>query len=270
MTPSERSSVSPVLRVSVVGATDVGRMRSHNEDAFLISNLGSGRRAPSGDREEIQTNTGRPLLLAVSDGVGSGPAGELASRLTLEALGRTLPPTAGKWGPALRRAVEAANHAVWDAASQRTEFRGMAATLTAVCVHRRTAHIVEVGDSRAYLIRGGMIRLLTRDQSYVQALIDAGMLTPEQAERSSLRNVILAAIGSERDVTVDLGTVELEPGDALVLCSDGLSNELDAPQIRASVVSSATPYVACARLIEAANGHGGRDNITAVVASFAV
>ena len=245
--------------------TDVGRARPNNEDAYLVTPIGARSddftSAPDG-RYEAARN---PVLLAISDGIGGGKTGEIASALVLKSLRRFLPPTSTDWGAALREAVERANGEVWTAA-QRPDRRGMGATLTAVCVHDRDAHIAEVGDSRAYLLRNGNLRLLTRDQSYVQLLVDAGVIEQDEAERSPMKNVIVQAMGQGYGLRVELGGVRLEVSDTLLLCSDGLSNELAAEQLRDVLHHSRTPQAACRTLITLANEHGGRDNITVIVA----
>jgi PPM family protein phosphatase len=258
----------PPCHVAVAGATDIGRVRDINEDAYIISPLDEPDPVVR-PRDDLSHTSVRPLLLAVSDGMGGAQAGEVASTLTLDALRRSLPGRSTDWSAALRDAVECANREVWRAGRDPGR-EGMGATLTAVCLHENWAYIAEVGDSRAYLLRDGEIRLLTHDQSYVQVLLDVGALKPDEAAHSPMKNLILAAMGHEADVPVDLGRVEVQVNDRLLLCSDGLSNELDAAEIRDVVAASATPAAACARLIAAANGHGGRDNITVIVAVFTV
>jgi serine/threonine protein phosphatase PrpC len=145
----------------------------------------------------------------------------------------------------------------------------MGATLTALFVRSGSAYIAEVGDSRAYLLRGGHIVQLTRDQSYVQLLVESGAMTPECAARSGLENVILQAMGLEPEVSVALGKLDLRRFDCLVLCSDGLWSKVDADAIRGVILTSPRLDVACNRLVEIAKQRGGDDNITAIVAGVA-
>lgn len=210
----------------------------------------------------------RGILLAVSDGLGGAPAGEVASELSVDAMFDELrrPFHAGDLDALLQRAVSRANARV-NAAARTPERAGMAATLTATLIHGSTAHLVQVGDSRAYLLRDGALRQITHDQSFVQTLVDQGYLTIEEAERSPLRSVVTSVIGQEQ-VNAELGRLALLEGDRLLLCSDGLSGAIDHRAILAGA-AEAEPEQACLRLIDAANAAGGPDNITVIVAMVA-
>lgn len=260
MDSSRSASRAVTSRLVVAAATDPGLVRRSNEDAHVVCVVG-GEPTDGGTFD-----TEKPLLMAVSDGMGGAAAGEVASALVVDALRRHLPHDSEDWGSSLELAVERANREVWTAGRD-PQRRGMGATLTAVCVHGEDAHVAEVGDSRAYLMRDDELRLLTHDQSFVQMLLDSGAITPAEATHSPLKSVLLAAMGEKPDVSVDVSSVELRPGDRLLICCDGLSNELTAPEIHALVASSATPAEACTRLIAAANDHGGKDNITVIVAA---
>jgi serine/threonine protein phosphatase PrpC len=142
----------------------------------------------------------------------------------------------------------------------------MGATLTALFVHDKTAYIAEVGDSRAYLLRGGEITQVTHDQSYVQLLVDSGAMSPSEAKDSPLSNVVLQAMGLNPEVSVALGKLDLRQRDCLVLCSDGLSNKLSADDLRQVILASPRLDTACATLVDEAKRRGGDDNITAIVA----
>lgn len=253
-------------RLRVAAASDIGRVRKNNEDAHVVSYLGEAAAAPLDPGSELSFYpTERPVLLAVSDGMGGAAAGEVASALVVEVLRRSLPRDSPDWDTTLGQAVQDANREVWTA-GQVPSRHGMGATLTAVCIHGHEAHLAEVGDSRAYLLRDGVLRLLTHDQSYVQMLLDSGAISPEEAERSPMKNVLLSAMGQTAEVRVDLGRLRLNARDRLLVCCDGLSNEVSAASIRDLLDDALTPSGACAQLIEAANDHGGRDNITVVVA----
>ena len=165
----------------------------------------------------------------------------------------------------LEKATLVANREVWEAAHYPGREQ-MGATLTARFVHDKTAHIAEVGDSRAYLIRGGEIVQVTRDQSYVQLLLDSGSMTAADAKECDFRNIVLQAMGSKPEVTVAMGRLDLRQRDCLVLCSDGLSNKLSADDIRRVILTSTRLDDACARLIDEAKQRGGDDNITAILA----
>ena len=142
----------------------------------------------------------------------------------------------------------------------------MGATLTALFVHDKTAYIAEVGDSRAYLLRGGEIARVTRDQSYVQLLVDSGAISAAQAKDSYLSNVVLQAMGLKAVVAQALGKLDLRQRDRLMLCTDGLSNKLSADEIRQVILASSGLDAACTRLIDEVKRRGGEDNITVIVA----
>jgi serine/threonine protein phosphatase PrpC len=256
------------VNLMVYGQTDVGLVRRSNEDAFVIADLtgGSALQRQRIARFEIGH---RGVLLAVSDGLGGHQAGELASALVVESLRRSMAQRIASSlegdDALMEEATRRANREVWEAAHYPGREK-MGATLTAVFIRGRTAHIAEVGDSRAYLLRGGVIEQITRDQSYVQLLVDQGALTSEQAERSGFNNVILQAMGLAPDVRVALGRLELRQWDCFVLCSDGLSNKVAADELRSIVLSSRRLDAACVRMIELAKQRGGEDNITVIVA----
>ena len=254
------------IRALVSAATDVGRVRSSNEDAFVVASLGAPIAAPlSAGTDAAFALDAVPLLLAVSDGMGGAAAGEIASALVVASLRRSLPATSDDWDAAIKAAVERANREVWTA-GRAPEKRGMGATLTAVCIHGLTAHVAEVGDSRAYRLCRGKLEQITRDQSYVQMLLDAGAISPAQAVDFPMKNIILTAMGVEPSVRVELGQIALVPGDRLLVCCDGLSNEVSADVIAHELAAATTPAAACTRLVQLANDHGGNDNITVVVA----
>ncbi|AUX41837.1 protein phosphatase [Sorangium cellulosum] len=254
------------ITVRACGVTDVGRVRKNNEDTLLIAHLSSvAKTAPPA--HAVTFEAAYPVLLAVSDGMGGAAAGEIASALVVESLRRAMATARGNWDDATRVAVERANREVWQASHQPGR-HGMGATLTAVCVHGPEAHIAEVGDSRAYLIRSGHIRQITHDQSFVQVLLDAGMIQPEDAEQHPMRSMLLQAMGLDPDVKASVARLELRRNDRLLLCSDGLSNKLSADDMLAVIEQGPSLEAACERLIALANQRGGEDNITAIVAEL--
>jgi PPM family protein phosphatase len=252
------------LTVRAAGRTDAGRVRPHNEDAFVIADLTDGKPPAGPGPAEIPVGA-RGVLLAVSDGMGGAQAGEVASALVVESLRGSLDDTCRESDilASIKCAVEEANRDVWEAASE-TGRRGMGATLTAVVVHRALAHIASVGDSRLYLVRAGRISRITKDQSYVEVLIDAGVITREEAERSPYKNVILQAMGIRPDVQMGLSRVAMRNGDVFLLCSDGLWEKVSDEEMLA-VVGSESLDGACGRLVALANERGGDDNITVVL-----
>jgi serine/threonine protein phosphatase PrpC len=253
-------------RVLASGLSDTGRVRANNEDTFLIApllhpeNSAVSTRVPSFESRE------GAVLLAVSDGMGGAAAGEVASALVIETLRNAmLEAQGGGWDAATVQAVKSANREVWSAARE-PDYRGMGATLTAVCVHQQHAYIAAVGDSRAYLLRGQRIRQMTRDQSFVQFMIDSGAIKPEAAARMPMRNLVLQAMGQRPDVEVALGKLEIRRGDVLLLCSDGLSNKVEAEEMRAILERAPSLASACDELVALANERGGDDNVTVVLA----
>jgi serine/threonine protein phosphatase PrpC len=254
------------IHLTLCARTDLGLVRKGNEDAFVVADLTGGSLAQESRGARFEVGE-RGVLLAVSDGMGGHAAGEVASALVVESLVRTMARSRGVHNPdsLLEAATVRANRDVWEAAHHPGR-EHMGATLTALFVRGTAAHFAEVGDSRAYLLRGGVLEQVTHDQSYVQLLLDSGTITPEEAKRSEVRNVILQAMGTKRDVSVALGRIELRNRDCFVLCSDGLSNKLSAQEIRDTVLGSDSVHHACAALVETAKKRGGEDNITVIVA----
>jgi PPM family protein phosphatase len=263
---SKQAPETPRVTVKAFGLSDPGRVRKNNEDAFLVTALADAGDSAAPTEVVTLDASEQPVLLAVSDGMGGADAGEVASALVVESLRRAMQEAKGDWDEMTKKAVERANREVWDA-SRAPGRKGMGATVTAVCFHGTHAYIAEVGDSRAYLIRDGRVRQVTRDQSFVQYLLDAGALKPEEAEKYPMKNVVLQAMGQHPDVQVALGRLELRRGDRILLCSDGLSNMVKAPEMREILDLEATLDAGCQKLIEKANERGGEDNITVVVAA---
>jgi serine/threonine protein phosphatase PrpC len=256
------------VTLTTCAKTDVGLVRSINEDAFVIADLTGG--SPVEEQRLACFQVGeRGALLAVSDGMGGHKAGEVASALVVQSLGRAIANQASDERPdvLLEKATLEANREVWNAA----HFPGreeMGATLTAVFVRDEEAYFAEVGDSRAYLLRGRQIVQLTRDQNYAQMLVESGAMSRDCAERLGMSNVILQAMGLHPNVSVAMGRLELRRMDCLVLCSDGLSNKMTDDELREVILTSPRHDVACNRLIEIANERGGEDNVTAIVAGI--
>lgn len=237
--------------VRFAGATDCGLVRPRNEDAFAAVELGAGR----------------GVLLAVSDGMGGHQNGDVASAMTIDCLILSMT-TAERASPGpeyLRAAVEAANAHVWSLARAQPASRRMGATLTAVHVRGTRAHIAQVGDSRAYLARGGRLHLLTLDQTYTQLLVDAGVLLPDQRHLSPFPATILQAVGQEARLHVALGTLDLRDGDRLLVCSDGLTNHVCDGDLEAILRTARELDAASATMITLANERRGDDNITVVL-----
>jgi serine/threonine protein phosphatase PrpC len=236
-----------------------------NEDACSVTELASGQEVDAMGKD-CKLDVGmKGVLLALSDGMGGHQAGEVASALVLQSLGTELAQDVK--GPAhrhLEEAVHRANRAVHEAAKH-ADRHGMGATLTAVFIRGTEAYIAEVGDSRGYLLRNGRLRQMTRDQSMVQMLVDQGVLSVDEARRAPGKNVILQAVGLAPDVRVAIGRLELRRGDRLMLCSDGVSNQITDEELR-QIMSGSAPREACDTMIALANERGGEDNETVIVA----
>jgi len=252
------------MKITVFGKTDKGRRRPNNEDDLALVDLTGEREIREVAAENLEVGH-KGVLVAVADGVGGRRAGEVASGLALDVLAQEVESLAQTCPreSLFRTAVEHVNKRIWKEARTGSDLKGMATTLTAAVLCYGRAVIAHVGDSRAYVVRAGKIQQITRDQSYVQSLVEAGTLTAEEAERSPYRSVILQAIGKEKGVEVALDAVELSAGDVLFLCTDGLSDKV-RPEEMAGKLASKDLRWAVESLIGLANERGGEDNITAL------
>jgi protein phosphatase len=260
--------------------SDVGMVRTGNEDNFFVLNLSTadtwkpesaGENAPDNLTSFNQSHYGS--LIAVTDGMGGALAGEVASRLAVECVRDRMlelqaSPSYSKFPfhERLRLSIELANLYIYQMSAKRAEYTGMGATFTAVGMYGRTAYFGQVGDSRGYLIRSGQIQQITRDQSLVGQLVEAGHLTEEEAERHSYRNVILQALGASPHLNVVIDRLELRDLDTLALCSDGLSGKVRLDEIKTAIDESNSLKEGCESLIRMANERGGEDNITVLIA----
>ncbi|MEX2109774.1 MAG: Stp1/IreP family PP2C-type Ser/Thr phosphatase [Gemmatimonadaceae bacterium] len=257
----------------IFGSTNVGLIRHDNQDSFMIANLETGDIATAAAPGVVSVHTA-PFFMVVADGVGGAASGALASQMATDTILSEL----HRWWhkvpkrdretieKTLRRTIEIANKSIYAKAHESPEHHGMGTTTTLALVLDGEAYIAQVGDSRAYLVRGNESRQLTKDQSFVQRLIDAGRMTKKEAEQSEHRNIILQALGPEEKVVTDLYRLELKSGDYLVLCSDGLSNQVSADEIGRITRGSGQPSEICETLIEEAMHTGAPDNITVVAA----
>ncbi|MBA3500162.1 MAG: serine/threonine-protein phosphatase [Deltaproteobacteria bacterium] len=256
------------VTMNVSGLTDVGRARQTNEDALEIADLQTGRTIDVMRIARLIDVSDHGVLLALSDGMGGHQAGEVASALVRESLRRALhtDPLQRPVKDKLEDAVMRANRAVKNAALE-AKHHGMAATLTAILVHGVEAYITEVGDSRAYLLREGRLRQITRDQSLVQLMVDSGAMTPAEARKSPSKNVILQAVGLKSELRVAIARLALRSKDRLMLCSDGVTNLVSDEELR-QILMDSDPRAACETMIALANDRGGDDNETAIVADL--
>ncbi len=227
------------------GLTDIGRVRSHNEDSVLME----------------------PPLFAVADGLGGHEAGEVASSVAVGALVEAAPRRADAKG--LGRAVRAANRAVIRAAREGLGREGMGTTLTAAIVEGTRISVAHVGDSRAYLLHSRGLERITADHSMVADMIRKGTLTEEAARSHPNRSVITRALGTDANMVADTFEVDAEPGDRLLLCSDGLTGMLTDERITEILEAYGDPEVAVRMLVDEANEAGGHDNISVVLVDIA-
>ncbi len=258
------------ITVRITGRTDVGLVREHNEDNFLLADLASGSRDPT----TFASVPASGLLLGVCDGMGGAAAGEVASQMAvdtiLEMMSRSVPASdRDALARALVRSIEEAGERIFEAARTDRSRRGMGTTATIATLMDKTLFVGQVGDSRAYVLRNGELKQITKDQSLVNQLIEAGQLTEDEAEQFEHSNIILQALGTTEQVSVDLTFLELRAGDRLMMCSDGLSGLVHGDVIR-EVMHEYEDLDACAaRLIELAKAGGGHDNVTVILAEFA-
>ena len=220
-------------------ATDIGKVREGNEDSYLVE----------------------PPLYAVADGMGGHRGGEVASHLALETVEALFKEGRGD----LVEQVKEANRAVFDRGTSDRSVSGMGTTLTAALVDGDSVRLAHVGDSRAYLLRAGDLRMLTEDHTLVNRMVTSGEISRSEAEVHPHRSVLTRSIGTERDVDVDDSSLALIDGDRLLLCSDGLTAMVTEDQIKAILENVDDPQEAADRLVRAANRAGGVDNITVVV-----
>jgi len=251
------------VQIDSDGLTDVGRVRTNNEDSFRIL-------------EALH-------LFVLSDGMGGEAHGEVASSMAVETIVNycteakkdsdiTLAGAPGDhWAEKTKRlqnAVSLANSRIYQSAQKNPEQRGMGATVTATWYDNGRLSIAHVGDSRAYLLRGGTLQQLTNDHSLVAEQVRRGIITPQEAEASEMQSVLLRALGAHSQVEVDVDEVGIYPRDILLLCSDGLTRMVTEPEIAGSLQAETDPASAARKLIALANERGGIDNITVIVARF--
>jgi PPM family protein phosphatase len=272
------------MLVELYARSDVGRVRRGNEDNFLLMDLStartwSGSQGPENPDDLTSFPIGQQgLVLVVSDGMGGALAGDVASRMAIEAvrdalMGSNADGTGCDPDSALidclKEATMQANRQIHYKSLEDSRCSGMGATLTGAAVRDDKLDLVQVGDSRAYVIRGEQIRLATKDQSLVQQLVDVGQISEEEAETHMFRNVILQALGAQTELLPATARIQIRQGDMVLLCSDGLSGKLRNEEIRQIVSESSKDlWAACKALVDEANARGGEDNITVVLARF--
>ena len=240
-----------LVRYSAAAATDRGRKRQSNEDAFAYS---------------VEHG-----VYLVCDGMGGAAAGEVASSLAVDETFKHLTRRiasgveTGDLGQLAEEAIVIANDAIYQRAERNDNLSGMGTTLVGLIVDERRVVVFNVGDSRCYLLRNAHIQQLTMDHSLVEEQVRLGRMTPSEALRSPLKNVITRALGTQTRVTPDVFEREAQPGDLFLLCSDGLTRELSDSKIESLLCCDRTLAVLCTNLVEAAVHAGGNDNITCLL-----
>jgi PPM family protein phosphatase len=251
------------MRLRVGAATHIGRVRALNEDVYLV-------RAERG-------------LFVVCDGVGGAPAGEVASKMAVDNVLQQLRGANGtaravsvadqpRYLPQTTSLVEAVRHSnqfIYEEAQKDPRHAEMGTTIVGACLKQHIASVVHVGDSRAYLWHKGRLEPLTRDHSLVEAQIHAGLLDRAESLNSAHQNILVRVLGREPDVDVEVNEVPVQPGDYLLLCSDGLTRMVTEPALADAISTLRDPQRICDYLIDAANRNGGADNITVVVVQVA-
>jgi PPM family protein phosphatase len=263
------------LRLKLFARTDVGQIREHNEDNFLVADLSKRSR---GLLEDNRLATVGPFgnLFAVCDGMGGAAAGEVASQLAVDIIYERMVDglddktsiSRDDLARRLVRAVETAGFRIFQEAKADRSRRGMGTTTTAAALVDDHLFFAQVGDSRGYILRDGVLTQVTRDQSLVNQLIEAGQLTAEEAETFEHNNIILQALGTSDTVQVDLTFAQVHRGDMMLLCSDGLSGMVRFDEIREIMTTAGEPLDICKALTEQANQAGGHDNITVIIVVF--
>ncbi len=276
-----------MLIVDIHATSHIGRVRKGNEDNYLLLHVSNIKAWTSSQepnefvvesqRFEIDDNG---IVLAVSDGMGGALAGEVASKMAVETVSqkildddpeKTVTPD-GYDSSLIGKLYDAtiyANYLIHQQGRTDPQFQGMGATFTGVGITREAIDLIQIGDSRAYLVRNGKIYQVTKDQSLVQQLIDAQQISPEEAETHTLKNVILQALGAQSEIYPVAARLKPRSGDVLLLCSDGLSNKVSGASMQRIVLDNKDHLeMACAELVKEANERGGEDNITVIIAAL--
>ena len=268
-----------MLALSARGLTDQGRTRTTNEDQFVIADVRRVLKVQESSIPQPESLLGTALghLLVVADGIGGHRGGDVASTMAVMGIENLLLNTIA-WlcnihGEGVMRelhqALRTTDRWVEQAAGRQPEFRGMGTTLTMAYVNDRTLFVAHAGDSRCYLWRQGALECLTRDHTLVAELVSAGSITPEQAAHHEMRNVVLNSVGGGNSaVKPEVHKHTVEPGDILLLCTDGLTGMVPDDDIAEILARGAPPEQTCQALVDEANRQGGKDNITAVVGHF--
>ena len=240
--------------------TDVGKVRTIDEDSILAADLSFG----------INSESEKFLLLAVADGMGGHAKGEEASKIALNTLTKTIIPELFgdiSFTELLENGIKNANQQILDYTTKNPESSGMGTTTVCAVIKGNDVHLANVGDSRAYVISNDEIRRVTKDHSYVQALIDEGQITEEEAREHPQKNVITKAVGIMESVEPDTMKLTLDTDESLLLCCDGVIAHLTDEDIHKIICNTNDPQNACQQIVDLANKRGGSDNISLIILS---
>ena len=240
--------------------TDVGKVRTIDEDSILAADLSFG----------VNSKSSKFLLLAVADGMGGHAKGEEASKIALNAIARTVIPELFNDTPfteLLEKGIQNANQNILDYTAKYPESSGMGTTSVCAVVKGNEVHLANVGDSRAYVVSDDEIRVVTKDHSYVQALVDEGKITQAQAREHPKKNIITKAVGISPSVEADKSILTLGSDESLLLCCDGVIAHLPDEDIHKIINDSPDPQSACQKIVDTANERGGSDNISLIILS---
>lgn len=262
----------PRIQLSVYGKTDVGLIREHNEDCFLVADVAAaGHVLPPEGALDFRLGPKGALLL-VCDGMGGAAAGEVASRMALDVISTAMstaePAGRDPFARRLRRAIETANDRIFLQSRDNHSERGMGTTCTAAALIDDTLVVGQIGDSRCYVLRQDKLAQVTKDQSLAWQLIEAGAMTQEEAKAFEHANIILQALGVQEKVEVAISQVSLRRGDVVLVCSDGLHGPVTDEEIAELLRKSTDAKHACQMLIARALERDGPDNVTTIVAKF--
>jgi serine/threonine protein phosphatase PrpC len=276
-----------MLIVETHATSHIGRVRKGNEDNYLLLNISAAKAwMSSQDPEEFVIESQRfevddsGVILAVSDGMGGALAGEVASQMAVETVSRkfldddperTISPGdfSNSLIGSLYEATLYANHLIHQQGRSDPQYQGMGATFTGIAITPETVDLIQIGDSRAYLVRAGNIYQITKDQSLVQQLIDANQISAEEAETHALKNVILQALGAQSEIFPVSARLIPNRDDIILICSDGLSGKVGGVEMQRIILEKFNQLeMACAELVRKANENGGEDNITVILAKL--
>jgi len=260
------------MKIAFAALTDVGLVRQNNEDNYVVLDLGTGRQItpPPASGEGVAETNGHGILIAVADGMGGALAGEVASRMAVEALQDARDALCQAEDDAAAReqvlkAIARANTRIFESSQNNPKQRGMGTTLTAALLRNGRVEFFQVGDSKGFIGRNGKLHSMTKDHSLIGQLVDDKVITPEDAEQlEGGRNIILKALGAEASVKIDFSEANLDAGDAIVLCTDGLHGCVRRKEMEEFVNAAADTGKLAEDLVRSAKDRGGPDNITVV------